>query len=111
MTRFRAIPWRVGRSRRGTPRSRGQWRLGAASGRFAEVPEGLGVESSLKPADEGDGVIVRLRGTGPLRLAVPAGAVLDSSPLEENGAPLPLDGGTVMVELGRYQTRTLRIRP
>ncbi|WP_158578601.1 glycoside hydrolase family 38 N-terminal domain-containing protein [Spongiactinospora rosea] len=96
---------------------RDQRRFGAASGRFAEVPEGLGVETSIKPAGDGDGVIVRLRGTGPdpvtvpLRLAVPAGSVLEVSPLEENGAALPLDGDTVTVDLGRHQTRTLRIRP
>ncbi|WP_158558168.1 LacI family DNA-binding transcriptional regulator [Spongiactinospora gelatinilytica] len=52
------------------------------------------------PARRVDGLII-----------VPAGSVLGSSPLEENGAPLAQDGDTVMVELGRYQTRLLRIRP
>ena len=92
-------------------------RRGDASGTFLSIPEEAGVLLTAKPADDGDGLIVRLhnvRATAqdvPVQITAgrPASACL-TSPLEVDGEPLPLDGTTVRVLVGTRAVQSLRVR-
>lgn len=75
------------------------------------------VPYTVKRADDGDGVIVRMTElTGqPTTVRLASGVFELSDPLlteqdEENGTPLPLDQGAVVVSLTPYRTATVRVR-
>lgn len=87
-------------------------RHGAASGQLLDLPEDSGIEATLKPAHDGDGIIVRLRNLTPdaqhvpLRFAEPPRSVHHTSVLEEDGE----QAGTA-VELPAHTLRNVRVRP
>ncbi|MCU0501422.1 MAG: glycosyl hydrolase-related protein, partial [Anaerolineae bacterium] len=82
---------------------------------FLEV-NGPAILEAIKPAEDGDGWIVRLyepnggRGTVMLRSARPWQQVVACNLVEENGAPMPNDGQTVRFPIGPFEIVTLRVR-
>ncbi|WCB94857.1 hypothetical protein DSM104299_03597 [Baekduia alba] len=92
-------------------------RTGDPTGALLQVEGDLGVEVGIKPAEDGDGAILRLRNvtpaavTVPLRFlaAVPTSANV-ASPLEEDGDPLTVTDGAVSVPLAGSGTATVRVR-
>jgi alpha-mannosidase len=93
------------------------WRRdGAPVGRFLAV-EDDGVELAVKPADDGDGFVVRLhdqrgeaRDVG-LRFAAAPASVHVTSPLEHDGEALAPDDGRVSVPVGARELVSIRVRP
>jgi alpha-mannosidase len=92
-------------------------RTGPETGRFLEVPAEAPVLVTAKPADDGDGVVVRVQNltgeerTVPLRFvaAAPQGAVLTSS-VEVDGAALAVGEGAVGVPVGGLAVQSVRVR-
>jgi hypothetical protein len=91
-------------------------RTGADSGSWLSVPEDAGILLTAKPAENGDGLILRLQSLRdrteeiPVRAAItPASACL-TSPLEEDGAPLPIEGTTIRVPVGARAIQSVRVR-
>jgi hypothetical protein len=92
-------------------------RRGPASGDFATILGDAATEVTAKPADDGDGVIFRIRNIGrvernadlELHAGVPISACL-TSPIEEDRDPLRLDGKVVTVPLGAGGIETIRVR-
>ncbi|MDH7568859.1 MAG: glycoside hydrolase family 38 C-terminal domain-containing protein [Armatimonadota bacterium] len=78
--------------------------------------EGPAVLEALKPAEDGDGVILRLyepngaRGQVTVRHAFPASAVLACNLVEENESELPHQGGCFSFTILPFQVRTFRLR-
>jgi hypothetical protein len=89
---------------------------GPRSGGFVTVDDPH-VEVTAKPAEDGDGVVLRVRDLGgaqrtvDLRFdaATPASAA-STSPVEEDGEALPIDGATVSVPLGTRGLTSVRVR-
>jgi alpha-mannosidase len=91
-------------------------RRGQASDRFVSVPADAPVEVTAKPAEEGDGVVLRLNHSG----REPSVVVLDFarapasahrvSPVEAEGEELALDGRSVRVPLRPRVLETIRVR-
>jgi hypothetical protein len=92
-------------------------RRGPASGEFATILGNDPPEVTAKPADDGDGVIFRIRNIGrvertvdlELHVGVPTSACL-ASPIEEDRDPLRLGGRVVTVPLGTSGFETIRVR-
>ncbi|HXT34689.1 MAG TPA: hypothetical protein VN837_03840, partial [Chloroflexota bacterium] len=91
-------------------------RTGTASGSWLSISEGAGVLLTAKPAENGDGMILRLQSMRdgaedvPIRAMIsPASACL-TSPLEEDGAPLRIEGSTIYIPVGARAVRSARIR-
>jgi alpha-mannosidase len=92
-------------------------RTGPESGRFLDVPEDAPVILTAKPADDGDGIIVRVQNlteepqSVPLRFeaATPKSANL-TSPLEINADALPIEGASVTVPVDELAIQSLRVR-
>jgi alpha-mannosidase len=76
--------------------------------------DGIVIET-IKPAQDGQGVIVRLyetlgcRGPRRFQLHPSIGRVLETDLLERNETTLPMDGHTLQLHLGPFQIRTLRL--
>ena len=92
-------------------------RAGPETGRFAEVPADAPVLVWAKPADNGDGIIVRVQNlteeaqTVPLRFAaVQSTVAVLTSPIEVDGEALPCSDGTVSVPVGRLAVQAVRVR-
>jgi hypothetical protein len=92
-------------------------RRGEGSGRFLEVPEGTAVDVTAKPAEDGDGIVVRLRSLASEPLDVPLRFVGPSprsahrvSIVEDEGEPLEVDGETVRVAVAAHALESLRVR-
>lgn len=91
-------------------------RRGPDRGQFAALAPDAGVELTAKPAEDGDGVILRLLDLGgpPRELAVELAAPLASacltSPLEVDGDPLAVRGRAVSVPVGPRRLVTVRVR-
>ncbi|HVX45278.1 MAG TPA: hypothetical protein VHC49_15415 [Mycobacteriales bacterium] len=89
-------------------------RAGERSGRLLRV-ESDAVECSIKAAEDGRGVIVRLRNLlaepvrVPLRHGLPVRSAALTSSLEQDGAPLPMADGMVAVPVGGYSTVSVRL--
>jgi alpha-mannosidase len=89
---------------------------GSRTGRLVAVDD-PGVEMTAKPAEDGDGVVVRLHDVDGAERAVelhfeaatPASACR-VSPVEEDGEPLELAGRAVRVPLGGRGVTSLRVR-
>ena len=96
---------------------RDEVRRGEASGRFAAVPDELGLEVTAKPAEDGDGVVFRIRNLGaadtttPLELlaATPSSACR-TSPIEVDAELLAIAGRVVSVPVGAGALETVRVR-
>ena len=96
---------------------RDEVRRGELSGRFAAVPDELRLEVSAKPAEDGDGVVFRIRNLGtadttaPLELlaATPSSACR-TSPVEVDAEPLAVAGRVVSVPVGAGALETVRVR-
>jgi hypothetical protein len=91
-------------------------RTGAASGSWLSLPDDAGVLLTAKPAEDGDGVILRIQQIGaqageiPVRASTgPVSACL-TSPLEVDGASLPVDGDTIRVPVGARAVQSVRVR-
>ena len=75
------------------------------------------VIETIKRAEDGDGMIVRLyeshrkRGPVTIRFAFPVAAAWETNLLEENQAELPVADGAVSLNLRPYQIVTMRVRP
>ena len=71
---------------------------------------------TVKPAEDGNGIIVRLyecdrrRGPVTLHAGFPVAAAWQTNLLEENEAPLAVDGRDVQLDVRPYQIVTLRLR-
>jgi alpha-mannosidase len=92
-------------------------RTGPETGRFLDVPSDAPVLVTAKPADDGDGVIVRIQNLSresqqvPLRFVAgtPSAAAL-TSPVEVDGDALTISNGTVTVPLGGMAVQSVRVR-
>jgi hypothetical protein len=92
-------------------------RTGPESGRFLEVPEDAPVILTAKPADDGEGIIVRIQNlteqqrSVPIRFgsAAPKSANL-TSPLEINSETLAVENGSVTVPVGSLAIQSLKVR-
>ena len=77
---------------------------------------GPAILEAIKPAEDGDGWIVRVyepnggRGTVTLRSARPWQQVVACNLVEENGAALPNDGQSVAFPIGPFEIVALRVR-
>jgi alpha-mannosidase len=71
---------------------------------------------TVKRAEDGDGIIVRLyesqrkRGPVEVRCAFPVREAWETNLLEENQSPLPVDGNHVRFTLRPYQIMTIRLK-
>ena len=71
---------------------------------------------TLKPAEDGDGVVARLyesrggRGVARVGGALPFTSATFSNTLEDEGEPAAVEGGAVVVPFGPFQIITLRLR-
>jgi alpha-mannosidase len=89
---------------------------GALSGPLVSCADPRAVIETIKPAEDGNGVIVRLfeahntRGPVPLRLHPAVVGVETCVLLETEAQPVPLDGGTVTLPLRNHEIVTLRLR-
>ena len=92
-------------------------RGGEASGRFAAVPDDLALEVTAKPAEDGDGIVFRIRNLGPDAVTVPLellaaspSAACRASPIEVDGEPLDVAGDVVRVPVAGGGLETVRVR-
>ncbi|MHA6626802.1 glycoside hydrolase family 38 N-terminal domain-containing protein [Pseudonocardia sichuanensis] len=93
-------------------------RTGEASGQLLAVPDDAEVEVTLKPARDGDGIVVRLRGLGaeplvlPLRLASPPRSVHRTDLFERDEESIACDqDGVAHVRIAPHAVTTVRVRP
>ncbi len=92
-------------------------RTGPMTGQFLEIPDNAPVLVTAKPAEDGDGVIIRVQNVAqtpqhvPLRLhaAVPRSAAL-TSPVEIDGERLSVMHNLVTVPVGPLAVQSVRIR-
>jgi hypothetical protein len=90
-------------------------RTGAASGALLEVGAEE-IEVTMKPAEDGQGIILRLRNvtsqavTVPVRCAVPVRSARISSPLEEDSQELPVANGRFEAAVAGHGTVSVRLR-
>ena len=87
------------------------------TGRFIEVLESAEVLMTAKPAEDGEGVILRLQNLRPADQVVPLKFVAASptsirysSPLESDGDPLDVRDDAVRVPLGSLAVQSLRVQ-
>ena len=92
-------------------------RTGDGSGSFLGIRPDAGVIISAKPAEDGDGVVVRLRNArrAPREVPVTFGyprprSAHHTSPVEVDGDPLTLDDDGLTVSLPALGVRSLRLR-
>jgi hypothetical protein len=96
---------------------RDEVRRGEASDRLAAVPDEPALEMTVKPAEDGDGVVFRIRNLAPEATTVPVellAAAPDSacrtSPIEVDKEPLEVAGRVVRVPVGARALETVRVR-
>ena len=89
---------------------------GPRTGRLLAIDD-RGVEVTAKPAEDGDGIVVRLHdldgGERTVQLDVEAGSPISAcrvSPVEEDGEPLELRARAIRVPLGGRGVTSLRVR-
>ncbi len=92
-------------------------RHGDASGSLLVFPEDAGLLVSAKPAEDGDGLVVRLQDMRGVPSVVPVCFTLGNptsacltSPVEVDGEALAIEGGMIRVPLGRRVVQSLRVR-
>lgn len=75
------------------------------------------VVDTVKPAESGDGVVVRLyeasggRERAQVTFAAPVDAVHETNLLEEEAAVLPVSGGAVTCPVSPYEVKTIKLYP
>ena len=91
-------------------------RTGEPEGRFLSVPDDQDVLLSAKPAEDGNGLILRLqnlrRDPQDARVKVHVGRVVSATatdPIENDGQDLAVDGDTVTVPLDGLAYETVRV--
>ncbi|HWE62473.1 MAG TPA: hypothetical protein VHB98_12240, partial [Chloroflexota bacterium] len=90
-------------------------RTGTASGSFLSIAED-GVLLSAKPAEDGDGLILRLqevRGTDQtvtVQTTLRPASVCLTSPLEVDDAPLAIDGNAIRIPVRARAVQSVRVR-
>jgi hypothetical protein len=96
---------------------RDEVRRGESSGRFATVPEDSALEVTLKPAEDGDGIVFRIRNLGSEPATVPLELLGGSptsasraSPIEVDREALEIAGRVVRVPVGAGALETVRVR-
>jgi alpha-mannosidase len=89
---------------------------GPRTGRLLAVDD-TGVEVTAKPAEDGDGIVVRLHDLDGAERTVELGfeaaapaSACRVSPVEEDGEPLEVSGRAVRVPLGGRAVTSLRVR-
>jgi hypothetical protein len=92
-------------------------RTGPETGRFIDVPASLPVTAWAKPAENGDGIIVRVQNlsTDPVDvpvtvLAAQPSSAVTTSPLEIDDTTIALDGATATVRVGADDIQSVRFR-
>jgi alpha-mannosidase len=85
------------------------------AGSFATVDDPNLVLDTIKRAEDSDALVLRLyeahgaRGTARLRLGVPFGQARRANGLEEDGAPLEIDDGAVVLPYRPHQIVTVKV--
>lgn len=86
-------------------------------GSYVEVPESSQVLVTMKPAEDGEGVILRVQSIAEsiqsVRIGFPSGAPYAAhlcSSLEETAAPVAVVDGGLTVQVGPYSVQSIRIR-
>ncbi len=113
-----AAAWKFGAEAATPPITlRDYLRTGAETGRFLDVPESLPVMIWAKPAEDGNGIIVRLQNLANDPIDVPVtvlaaqpSSAVTTSPTEIDDTTLPLDGATVTVRVGASDIQSIRLR-
>ncbi len=113
-----ATAWKFGTEESTPPITlRDYLRTGELTGRFLDVPEDFPVTVWAKPAEDGDGIIVRLQNLSdegieaPLTiLAAQPSSVTTTSIVEIDDTSVPLDGATAMIEIGASDIQSVRVR-
>jgi alpha-mannosidase len=83
-------------------------------GSFAIVDGGL-VLDTIKRAEDSDAVVLRLyepyggRGIARVRIGVPFGSARRTNLLEEDGQPLELDGGKIVIPYRPHELVTVKV--
>jgi alpha-mannosidase len=91
-------------------------RTGPTSGTWLTIPEDAGVLLNAKPAENGDGLILRLQQMHahaadiPVRTSLTFASACLTSPLEEDGAVLPIEGNVIRVPVGARAIQSVRVR-
>lgn len=91
-------------------------RTGAATGSWLSLPEDAGILLTAKPAEDGDGLILRLQQMGgqageiPVRASIGLVSACLTSPLEVDGAPLPIEGNAIRVPVDARAVQSVRLR-
>ncbi len=94
-----------------------QWARGTAGRRcYAEVDEAGLVLDTIKRAEDGDGLVLRLyeahggRGTARVRLDLPFASARRCNLLEDDGAELAVEGRELLVPYGPFEIVSVRVR-
>jgi alpha-mannosidase len=92
-----------------------RWTDGAPDGSFAAVDDPNLVLDTIKRAEDSDALVLRLyeahgaRGTARLRLGLPFASARLANALEEDGEPLDVQDGAVVVPYRPHQLLTMKI--
>lgn len=113
-----AAAWKFGAEAATPPITlRDYLRTGPETGRFLDVAESLPVTVWAKPAENGDGIIVRVQNLSDDPIDVPvtvlAGqpvSATTTSPLEIDDTTLAIEGGRVSVRVGASDIQSVRLR-
>jgi hypothetical protein len=90
-------------------------RTGPISGSWLSMPDDAGILLTAKPAEDGNGLILRLqevRGLAkdvPLHSSMTLSSACLTSPLEVDGAQLSIDGDTIRVPLAARAVQAVRV--
>lgn len=113
-----AAAWKFGAEAATRPITlRDYLRTGPETGRFLDIPESLPIAVWAKPAENGDGVIVRVQNLSDDPIEVPVtvlsaqpASATTTSPLEIDDTTIALDGSTATVRIGASDIQSVRLR-
>ncbi|MCC6674704.1 MAG: hypothetical protein IT339_05880, partial [Thermomicrobiales bacterium] len=113
-----AAAWKFGAEAATRPITlRDYLRTGPETGRFLDIPESLPIAVWAKPAENGDGVIVRVQNLSDDPIEVPVtvlsaqpASATTTSPLEIDDTTIALDGSTATVRVGASDIQSVRLR-
>ncbi|HWQ12310.1 MAG TPA: alpha-mannosidase [Roseiflexaceae bacterium] len=90
--------------------------LGVGRSSFVQVDADHVIVETIKVADDGDGLIVRMyeahnqRGTARLTFARPVASAVEVDLLEREAGPAAVEGASILVRLRPFEVKTLRVR-